>query len=162
MWYLVNHNLCFSVSACIFTAIPPSAMGKQGQEHLPSFPPRPPFPQPSRLRRWIGLGSTRWDSAPPLTACSAPPRAFRPSRPTALHGATNEKLRGPPPSVFLWSLFLPPGIADADGPPWTPRTPRSDRGNRSAMSSNCPTVTIDCTKHATRTTQCILLLTRIL
>lgn len=71
-------------------------LGKQGQEHLPSSPPRPPFPQPSRLRRWIGLGSTRWDSTAPSTACSAPPCAFRPCRPTALHGATKEKLRRPP------------------------------------------------------------------
>ena len=77
------------------------------------------------------------DSAPPVTACSAPPGAFRLRRPTAFDSATKGKLRRLPPSVFPWNLFLSPGSLDADGSAWTPRTVLHTSTNRSTMPTNC-------------------------
>ena len=68
----------------------------------------------SRLRRWPAWATRAGTLLHRQQRVPRRPVAFRPSRPTALHGATNGKLRRPPPSVFPWNLFLPPGMSGAD------------------------------------------------
>ena len=68
----------------------------------------------SRLRRWPAWATCAGTLLHRQQRVPRRPVAFRPCRPPALHGATKGKLRRPPPLVFPWNLFLPPGMSGAD------------------------------------------------
>ena len=91
----------------------------------------------SRLRRWPAWATRAGTLLHRQQRVPRRPVAFRPSRPTALHGATKGKLRWPPPSVFPWKPFPPSRYVGRRYSPWTTRTVRHTRTNRSAMPSNC-------------------------